>query len=72
MVHNWRVDDRKAALPKPADVPVLPLLDFIALDAQPEAEMPVREIRVELRRGTATAVAHWLMESADWLCEWLR
>ena len=43
--------------PKATDVPTLPMPDFIALDAQPEAEMPARDIRIELKRASATAVA---------------
>ena len=50
--------------------------DFIALDVQPEAQMPARDIRVELKRGSVTAVVHWPVESASscaaWLREWLR
>ena len=76
VVHRWRADDRKAASPKSTDVPTLPMPDFIALDAQPEADMPVRDIRVELKRGSATAVVHWPVESASScaarLREWLR
>lgn len=75
-VHRWRADDRRAASPKATDVPTLPMPDFIALDVQPEAEMPSRDIRIELKRGSATAVVHWPMESASscaaWLREWLR
>ena len=76
VVHRWRADDRKAASPKSADVPTLAMPDFIALDVQAEAEMPARDIRVELKRGSATAVVHWPVESASscaaWLREWLR
>lgn len=76
VVHRWRADDRKAASPKATDVPTLPMPDFIALDVQPEAEMPARDIRIELKRGSATAVVHWPVESASscaaWLREWLR
>lgn len=76
VVHRWRADDRRAASPKATDVPTLPLPDFIALDVQPEAEMPARDIRIELKRGSATAVVHWPVELASscaaWLREWLR
>jgi len=76
VVHRWRADDRKAASPKTTDVSTLPMPDFIALDVQPEAEMPARDIRIELKRGSATAVVHWPVESASscaaWLREWLR
>ena len=76
VMHRWRADDRKAASRKSTDVPILPMPDFIALDEQPEAEMPARDIRVELKRGSATAVVHWPVESASscaaWLREWLR
>ena len=50
--------------------------DFIALDVQPEAEMPARNIRIEPKRGGTTAVVHWPVESvsscAARLREWLR
>jgi transposase-like protein len=76
VVHRWRADDRKAASPKLTDAATLPMPDFIALDVQPEAQMPARDIRVELKRGSATAVVHWPVESASscaaWLHEWLR
>ena len=76
VLHRWRADDRKGALPKSTDVPTLPEPDFIALDVQPEGEIPGRDIRVELKRGSATAVVHWPVESASscaaWLREWLR
>nr|AYE88722.1 transposase IS3/IS911 family protein [Diaphorobacter sp.] len=42
----------------------MPMPDFIALDVQPEAETPARDIRIELKRGSATAVVHWPVESA--------
>ena len=76
VVHRWRADDRKAASQKSTDAATLPMPDFIALDVQPEAQMPARDIRVELKRGSATAVVHWPVESASscaaWLREWLR
>lgn len=76
VVHKWRADDRKAASPKSTDAATLPVPDFIALDVQPEAQMPARDIRIELKRGGATAVVHWPVESASscaaWLREWLR
>ena len=76
VVHRWRADDRRAASLKATDVPTLPMPDFIALDVQPEAEMPARDIRIELKRGSASAVVHWPVESASscaaWLREWLR
>jgi transposase-like protein len=76
VVHRWRADDRTAASPKSTDAATLPMPDFIALDVQPEAQMPARDIRVELKRGSATAVVHWPVESASscaaWLREWLR
>ena len=76
VVHRWRADDRKAALPKSTDVPTLPIPAFVPLDVQHEAEMPARDIRIELKRGSATAVVHWPVESASscaaWLREWLR
>ncbi|BEP52029.1 transposase (plasmid) [Variovorax sp. V116] len=76
VVHRWRADDRKAAAPKAAEVPALPTPAFIALDVQPEAEVSARDIRIELKRGGATAVVHWPVESASscaaWLREWLR
>ncbi|MGJ7567772.1 transposase [Variovorax sp. GB1R11] len=76
VVHRWRADDRRASSPKATDVPTLPMPDFIALDVQPEAETPARDIRIELKRGSATAVVHWPLESASscaaWLREWLR
>lgn len=65
VVHRWRADDRKAALTQSTNVPTLPMPDFIALDVQPEAEKPVRDIRIELSRGNATAVVHWPVESAS-------
>ncbi|CAN7603320.1 transposase [Variovorax paradoxus] len=76
VVHRWRADDRKAAAPKAAEVPALPAPAFIALDVPPEAEVSARDIRIELKRGGATAVVHWPVESASscaaWLREWLR
>lgn len=76
VVHRWRADDRKAGLPKSNDVPTLSMPDFISLDVQPEAEVSLRDIRVELKRGGVTAVVHWPVESASscavWLREWLR
>lgn len=76
VVHRWRADDRKATAPKAAEVSALPAPAFIALDVQPEANVPARDIRIELRRGNATAVVHWPVESASscaaWLREWLR
>ncbi|BEP67649.1 MULTISPECIES: transposase [unclassified Variovorax] len=76
VVHRWRADDRKAAASKAAEAPTLPMPGFIALDVQPEAEVPMRDIRVELKRGSATAVVYWPVESASscaaWLREWLR
>ena len=76
VVHRWRAEDRKSVAPKSADVPALPTPGFLALDVQPEAETPVRDIRIELKRGGATAVVHWPGESASscaaWLREWLR
>lgn len=76
VVHRWRADDRKAASPKSTDAEALPMPDFIALDVQPEAQVPARDIRIELKRGSATAVVHWPVESASscaaWLREWLR
>lgn len=76
VVHRWRADDREAASPKSTDAATLPMPDFIALDVQAEAQMPARDIRVELKRGSATAVVHWPVESASscaaWLREWLR
>ena len=56
-MHRWRAEDRRAVSPKATDVPTLPMPVFIALDAQPEAEMPARYIRIELKRASATAVA---------------
>ena len=56
VVHRWRAEDRKAASPKATDVPTLPMPDFIALDVQPEPEMPARDIRIELKRGRAQPV----------------
>lgn len=76
VVHRWRADDRKAAASKAAEAPTLPAPAFIALDVQPEAEVPMRDIRIELKRGSATAVVHWPVELASscaaWLREWLR
>lgn len=76
VVHRWRADDRRAASPKATDVPTLPVPDFIGLDVQPEAEIAARDIRIELKRGSATALVHWPVESASscaaWLREWLR
>ena len=50
--------------------------DFIALEVQPEAKIPVRDIRIELKRDSASALVHWPVESASscaaWLREWLR
>lgn len=43
VVHRWRADDRKAAPPKSTDALTLPMPDFIALDVQPEAQMPARD-----------------------------
>jgi hypothetical protein len=59
-------DDREAASSKAVDVPTSPMPDFIALDVQAEAEMLARDIRIELKRGSATAVVHWPVESASW------
>jgi hypothetical protein len=65
--------DRKAAA---LEIPQLPTPVFVALDVQPEAERPIRDIRIELKRSSATAVVHWPVESASscaaWLREWLR
>jgi transposase len=76
VVHRWRADDRKAAAPRPTDVPTLPVPDFIALEVQPEAKIPVRDIRIELKRDSASALVRWPVESASscaaWLREWLR
>lgn len=76
VVHRWRADDRRVAAPKTADDPKLPTPAFIALDVRPEAEMPARDIRIELKRGRASAVVHWPVESASscaaWLREWRR
>lgn len=65
VVHRWRAEDRRAASPEATDFPTLPMPDFIALDVQPEADMPARDIRIELKRGSATAVVHWPVESAS-------
>ncbi|RQO59417.1 hypothetical protein DBV14_07390 [Variovorax sp. KBW07] len=65
VVHGWRADVRRAASPKATDVPTLPMPDFITLDVQPKAEMPARDIRIELERGSATAVVHCPVESAS-------
>lgn len=51
VVHRWRADARKAALPNAAEVPALPTPAFIALDVQHEAESPARDIRIELKRA---------------------
>lgn len=76
VVHRWRADSRKGASLKATDVASLPTPGFIALDLQPEAQIAVRDIRIELKRGSATAVVHWPVESASscaaWLREWLR
>lgn len=48
-----------------AEVPTLPAPAFLALDVQPEPEVPSRDIRIELKRGSATAVVHWPVESAS-------
>jgi transposase len=40
VVDRWRADDRKATAPKAAEVPTLQAPAFIALDVQPEAEVP--------------------------------
>lgn len=32
--------------------------DFIVLDVQPEAEMPIRDIYIKLNQGGGTAVVH--------------
>lgn len=76
MVHRWRVDARQSAAAKSSEVPVLPKPGFIALDVRPEPETAVRDIRIELRRGSTTVVVHWSVESASacaaWLHEWLR
>ncbi|CAN7173167.1 hypothetical protein [Variovorax paradoxus] len=50
VVHKWCANDREAALPKSTAVPTLSTPDLIALDVQPEAEVQVRDIRVELKR----------------------
>jgi len=76
VVHRWRADQRKALAQQSPSAPALPQPDFIPIGVQPETEMPLRDIRVELQRGGTTAVVYWPAESASscaaWLREWLR
>lgn len=50
VVHRWRADDRKAS-PKATDAATL--------------DAGSRDFRIELKRGSATAVVHWPVESAS-------
>jgi hypothetical protein len=46
------------AAPKAIEAPKLPTAAFVALDVQPEAERPIRDIGIEPKRGSVTAMVH--------------
>jgi transposase len=78
LVHKWRRQGRRRAAAQEA----APLEDkvagaFVALQLPaPTMPQPVRDIRIELRRGATTITIAWpdqaAGECATWLREWLR
>lgn len=75
MVHGWRQQERTASAPQ-ATSALPPAPQFIALPLPPSAAATLPDIRIELRRGTATVSVTWPVQAASqcgaWLREWLR
>jgi transposase len=61
--------------PDPVPRPEADALEFVPLRIDPAA-LPSQDIRLELRRGTATVTVHWPLSAAGdcgaWLQAWLR
>jgi transposase len=83
VVHRWlsqdgRVDSAAGAggrgCGRVAAVAARPPVEFMALQIPPP--VPVPDIRLELRRGTAQVTVSWPLQAAGecgaWLREWLR
>lgn len=78
VVHRWRAQEREAVSTQPVDTvaPADVPRGFLAVKVQEEVPTPSEQIRIELKRGNASAVVHWPVTSAaacaTWLREWLR
>ncbi len=75
LLRRWVVEHEALAAPPPQAV--VPNADFVALPlvAGPPAA-PTADIRIEVRRGSATVTVSWPARAAGdcaaWLREWLR
>lgn len=76
LVRRWLVDHgvtpkRRRTASGAAQTP-----EFVPVTVDPPRAVATPEIRIELRRGTATVTVHWPVQAADdcaaWLREWLR
>jgi transposase len=77
LLRRWVVEHEALAAPAPQPPTAAPNADFVALPliAGPPAP-PTADIRIEVRRGSATVTVSWPAQAAGdcaaWLREWLR
>jgi transposase len=77
LLRRWVVEHEALAVPAPQPQTSAPNADFVALPliAGPPAA-PIADIRIEVRRGSATVTVSWPAQAAGdcatWLREWLR